>query len=127
VKAKETDMENQEIICVACPLGCHVTLTVDASGKIVKFEGNECKAGEKYVAEEFKAPIRVFTGTVRTKGGARPLLPVRTSQPILKEKILECGRYICALEVAPPFKTGDVVLPNILGIGVDLIATGDLD
>lgn len=120
-------MENQEIICVGCPLGCHVVLTVDELGKIAKFDGNECRAGEKYTAEEFKAPIRVFTGTVRTKGSSRPLLPVRTSAPIVKANILECGTHLYDIEVAPPIKIGDVVIPNILNIGADLISTGDLD
>jgi CxxC motif-containing protein len=127
VKAKEINMENHEIICVGCPSGCHVALTVDASGKIAKFEGNECRAGEKYVAEEFKTPIRVFTGTVRTKGSSRPLLSVRTSKPIVKTNILECGIYLYGIEVESPIKIGDVVIPNILNIGADLIATSDLD
>jgi len=84
--------------------------------------------GEKYTAEEFKAPIRVFTGTVLTKGSTtRPLLPVRTSTPIVKANILECGRYIYKIEVPPPIKIGDVVIPNILNTGADLIATSDLD
>jgi CxxC motif-containing protein len=127
VKAKGIKMENQEIICIGCPLGCHVALTVDESKKIIKFEGNECHAGEKYVAEEFKAPIRVFTGTVRTRGCSRPLLSVKTSKPIVKTNILDCGKYFCDIEVEPPIKIGDVVVSNILNTGADLIATSDLD
>ena len=120
-------MENHEIICVGCPLGCRVTLTVDESGKILHFEGNECHAGEKYVAEEFRTPIRVFTGTLRTKRCSRPLLSVSTSKPIDKTNILDCGKYLYCIEVEPPIKIGDVIVSNILNTGTDLIATSDLD
>lgn len=120
-------MENKEMICVGCPLGCHIVLTIDESETIVKFEGNECRVGEKYVVQEFKAPVRVFTGTVRTKDSSRPLLSVRTKTPIAKENILKCGTYLYGVEVAPPIKNGDVLVQNILNTGADLIATSNLD
>lgn len=120
-------MKNQEIICVGCPCGCHITLTVDESGKIVKFDGNECSAGKKYAAEEFKTPVRIFTGTVKTEGSSRPLLSVRTNKPVVKTSILKCGEYLSNFVVKSPIKIGSVVIPNILDTEADLIATADLD
>lgn len=119
-------MKNQEIICIGCPLGCHVVLTINENGEICKFIGNECKAGEKYVAQEFKDPARVFTGTVRTKECSTRLLPVRTNKPIPKTSVLICGRSLAGIEVKPPVKMGDLIVTNILNTGADLIATCDL-
>lgn len=120
-------MEGREIICVGCPLGCHVVLIITESGEIAGFEGNECKAGKAYVTEEFKSPVRVFTGTIRTRNCSRPLLPVRTNKPIIKTMMLSCGKCLSDMEINPPIRIGDVIISNILNTGTDLIASGDLD
>jgi CxxC motif-containing protein len=126
VKVKERDMKNEEIICVGCPIGCHVVIRVEEDGKIAGLVGNECKVGEKYVAEEFRAPVRVFTGTVRTRNCSRPLLPVRTNKPIPKAMISNVRRCVMAVQVEPPIRIGDVIISNVYGTGVHLIATSDL-
>lgn len=120
-------MENEEIICIGCPIGCHVAIRINEEGNIVGFVGNECKIGEKYVAEEFRAPVRVFTGTVRTRSSSRPLLPVRTNKPIPKNMIAIFSKSVRAVEVAPPIRLGDTIVSSICNSGVDLIATSDLD
>ena len=120
-------MKNEEIICIGCPIGCHVAIRIDAQGDIAGFAGNECKIGEKYVAEEFKSPVRVFTSTVRTRNCSRPLLAVRTSKPISKKMISSFSKSIIAVEVSPPIRLGDIIVSNISNSEVDLIATSDLE
>ena len=119
-------MSEQEIICVGCPLGCHVILSISPSGEITGFSGNECKKGEAYVAQEYKYAVRIFTATVVTKGSVRPLLPVRTNSTIPKDKLRECAYLVSQITVEPPLAIGEVVLPNILGTGTDLVCSDEL-
>lgn len=119
-------MTQKEIICVGCPLGCHVLLSLDPTGNITDCAGNECKQGKKFAKEEYENPVRVFTSTVLTKGSVRPLLPVRTSSAVLKEKLKECAFFISKITVQPPLAMGDVIVPNLLGTGADLICSSDL-
>jgi len=118
-------MAEQEIICIGCPLGCRVTLKVGDKGELKGLVGHQCKEGKEYVIHEFEAPARVFTSTVLTEGGGR-LLPVRTDKPIPKSHVNEVMRAVAKVRVKPPVKTGQVIIPNILGTGADLLATGSL-
>lgn len=118
-------MPEQAFICIGCPLGCHVTLKVSEKGEIENVTGNECKEGKEYVIAEFREPVRIFTATILTERKGC-LLPVRTDKPIHKNQLKELMRALARLRVAPPVKTGDVLIHNILGTGANLIATGSL-
>ncbi len=120
-------MKDEEIICVGCPMGCHVVIRIKTDGNIAGLVGNECKVGEKYAAEEFRAPVRVFTGTVRTRNCSRPLLPVRTNKPIPKGMISNVKRRVMDVQVEPPIRLGEVILANVSETGLHLIATNDLE
>jgi CxxC motif-containing protein len=117
--AKET------IICIGCPLGCRVTVTQDKKGRILGMKGAECKQGEKYVLKELKDPVRTLTATVRTGDDDYPLLPVRTSRPVLKKLMKPIMKETVNAKVKPPVKAGDVILKNVLKTGSDLVATTD--
>ena len=119
-------MLQEEILCVGCPMGCHVLLSIDPSGKITDYSGNECKQGKKYARQEYENPVRVFTATILAKGSARPLLAVRTNRAIPKAKLVECARFIAKTTVEGPMSIGDVVIANILDTGADLICSSDL-
>lgn len=119
-------MSEVNIICVGCPVGCIATLATSDEGKLVTITGCKCKAGQKYVVKEYKNPVRVFTGTIVTKDSARPLLPVRTAAPILKSKLLPGMRVLAKTRIKPPVKIGDVVISNLLGTRVSVVATSDL-
>jgi len=117
--AKET------IICIGCPLGCRVTVTKDKKGRILGMKGAECKQGEKYVLKELKNPVRTLTATVRTGDEGFPLLPVRTSRPVLKTLMKPIMKETVNARVKPPVKAGDVIVKNVLKTGSDLVATTD--
>jgi CxxC motif-containing protein len=114
------------IICIGCPMGCVATLTIGDDGEVVAIVGCECKVGQKYVVEEYKNPVRVLTATVVTRGSLPSLLPVRTAAPIPKMKLLPGMKVLAKARVEPPVKIGDVIIPNLLDTGVDLVATSDL-
>ena len=116
---------NKEIICTVCPRGCHIT--ADVEGKNVQnVLGNFCKRGYTYALNEFVSPVRILTTLVKIEGKDGELLPVRTSAPILKDKIFECMEEIKKVSVKAPVKTYDVIIKNILGTGVDIVATKDI-
>jgi CxxC motif-containing protein len=115
-----------KVICVGCPSGCEVTLTIDDKGEVTKITGNRCKEGKKYATEEYRNPVRVLTATVLTQGSSQPLLPVRTDKPILKARLSEGMRVLVKVRAKPPLKTGDILVPNLLNTGANIIATSDL-
>jgi len=111
-----------EYTCTVCPVGCTLTVTVQ-NGEIVKVTGYECKRGTEYAAKEHTNPERMLTTTVRVEGGELPLVPVRTSQPIPKGAMLYCMDALAKVEMTAPVEEGDTVVSDILGSGVDIIAT----
>lgn len=112
----------KELICINCPMGCH--LTVDTEAKTVK--GNTCKRGETYGINEVTNPVRVVTSTVKVKNGSHPVLPVKTSTAIPKDMNFKCIEEINKVEVNAPIKMGDIIIENILGTGADIVASRDL-
>ncbi len=119
-------MGEEMVICIGCPLGCRTKLRIDRRGEVAKVAGNKCKEGRQYVVEEYRNPVRTFTATILTEKSIRPLLPVRSNRPILKSKLKEAARTLIQKKVKPPIKMGQVILPDILNTGADVIATDDL-
>lgn len=117
----------QELVCIVCPMGCRLTLTEDASEpKGYKVSGNTCKRGIAYGVEELTNPVRVVTSTVRIQGGRLNRLPVRTDGPIPKAKIDACMEMLNEVTLESPVKMGQVVLEDLFGTGVNLIASRSL-
>ena len=118
-------METRNLTCIGCPLGCAITVTMDG-GNVVSITGNTCKRGSDYAAKEVTHPTRIVTSTVCVRDGSIPMVSVKTAQDIPKEKIFEIMKYINALTVTAPVHIGDVLLKDIAGTGVDLIATKEV-
>lgn len=117
-------MEKKEMICIVCPVGCRLEILKDKkseTGYIVK--NATCSKGEAYALKELTSPTRAVTSTVRIKNGLLKRLPVRTDGSISKDKIFECINIINAIEVEAPIKIGDVIIENILGEGVNIVAS----
>lgn len=111
--------------CIVCPLGCAGTVTL-RDGQIAALEGFGCPRGQAYAREELTAPRRMLTTTVRVAGGLLPLVPVISRTSLPKDKILACAACLRSVELEAPVKEGQVVLADILGLGVDIVATRDL-
>lgn len=112
-------------LCIGCPLGCR--LEVEADGPdIVEVRGFSCKIGKKFAEQEHTAPTRMVATSVRVKGGVWARLPVKTEAAVPKDKVLEITDKIHEIEVEAPVKLGDVILENVLGTGVNVIATRDM-
>ena len=60
-------MEERNLTCIGCPLGCALKVTID--GDNVTVTGNTCKRGADYGANEVTHPTRIVTSTVCVKNG----------------------------------------------------------
>ena len=116
-------MAIRELTCISCPLGCALKVEVDKAGNVAAVTGNTCKRGEVYGKKEVTAPTRTVTSTVRLEGGTAPVLSVRTKTDIPKDKIFACMEEIRRAVAHAPVKIGDVVIADVAGTGVPVIAT----
>lgn len=115
-------MNTVNLICIGCPLGC--PLTVEMEGNEVKsVSGNTCPRGAAYAKKELTNPTRIVTSTVRVAGGRLAMVSVKTESDIPKGKIFECVKALKDVEVVAPVKIGDVIVKNVAGTGVNVIAT----
>ncbi|HJC58511.1 MAG TPA: DUF1667 domain-containing protein [Candidatus Eisenbergiella intestinipullorum] len=119
-------MEERKLICINCPLGCALTVTLDGTD-VVSVTGNTCPRGEAYGRKECTHPTRIVTSTVRLTGGILPVVSVKTASDIPKEKMKECVRQLKQLTLTAPVHIGDIVLENAAGTGVPVIATKNVE
>lgn len=118
-------MEKRELICIGCPLGCPLTVTME--GEQITVTGNTCKRGEIYAKKEVTNPTRVVTSSVHVKNGEIAMVSVKTKNDIPKDKIFACMKEISAVAVPAPVHIGDVVIENCAGTGVPVIATKNVE
>jgi len=115
----------ETVICIGCPLGCRVSVSLDRGKRVTGMRGARCRQGERYILKELKEPVRTLTTTLRTTDEDFPLLPVRTSRPVLKTLLEDIVRGTADVVVSPPVRCGQVVVPDVCGSGADLVATTD--
>lgn len=113
-------------ICVVCPNGCEIEVEHEGT-KIINVQGNRCEKGRAYVSRELITPMRTITTTVPVLHGDRPLVSVRLTAPIPRDRIFDAMREINRLRLTAPVFMGDVILSNLLGLGTDVITTGNVE
>ena len=92
------------LICIICPKGCH--LQVDENNKVT---GNSCKRGETYAINELTLPTRMVTSTIKVNNG--------------ESKRFEVMKESNKANVKAPIKVDDILIKNVLNLGVDIKAT----
>ena len=110
----------RELTCICCPLGCRLFVDDRHPEQV---SGNSCPKGAQYAKNEVTDPRRTVTASVRVEGGELPVVSVKTSREIPKDRIFACMEKIRALRVCAPVKLGDVLLSDCAGTGVDIVAT----
>ncbi len=111
----------KKMICINCPKGCELEADILPSGE-VRVTGHTCPRGEEYGRAEAVNPTRMVTGLVRVAGMRKPL-PVKTRAPVPKAKIPDVLFALSQTTVQLPVAIGDVVIPDVAGTGVDIVAT----
>ena len=114
-------MTERQLVRISCPVGCRLTVSIDG-GKVVNVTGNTCPRGVAYAEDECIDPKRTVTTLVRVEGRREPL-PVKTSSPIPKARIMDCVAEAKKVIAKAPVAIGDVLVKNVAGTDADLIAT----
>ena len=114
----------KEMLFIVCPRSCRMTITSDGDELVVT--GNTCKRGKEFAVSEMTDPRRPVCTTVRTAVPSVPVLPVRVSGPIPKNRIFDLMHEVNRITVSKRLGREEVVVPNILNLGVDLIATSNI-
>ena len=91
----------KEVICICCPCGCHLQVDPENDYNVT---GNACPNGAAYGREELTHPTRILT----------------------KEKMTEVMAALDRVTLHAPVRTGQVVLADVCGTGVDVVATRNL-
>ncbi|WP_119299068.1 DUF1667 domain-containing protein [Mediterraneibacter butyricigenes] len=115
-------MEKRELICIGCPMGCPLTVEMNGT-EVVSVTGNTCPRGDAYARKEVTNPTRIVTSTVKVEGGKVDMVSVKTKEDIPKGKIFECVKALKGITVKAPVHIGDVILKDVAGTGIDIIAT----
>ena len=113
-------MRDQNLTCIGCPLGCSISVSLSDNGEIT---GNTCKKGEEYARKEVTNPSRVVTSIVKINNGDVNMVSVKTAEDIPKGKIFDCMEALKKVTVTAPVQIGEVIIKNVCGTGVDVIAT----
>lgn len=114
----------KKLVCIVCPNSCELEINETEGGLSVS--GNKCKRGVTFATDEMTAPKRTISSVVKTAFTAVPVLPVRVSAEIPKERIFDVMREINHVTVEKRLKRGDVVIQNVLSLGVDVIAASGI-
>lgn len=111
----------RELTCIVCPIGCSLEVELD-NGKVVSVTGNTCPRGKVYAENECTNPKRTITTTVKCANGE--VVPVKTKEPIAKDKVFEAMKLINKTVAKLPVSVGDVIIEDVFGS--ELVATKNL-
>lgn len=111
---KKAESGAKTITCIMCPNGCEITYDLN---------GGMCAKGPEYVKNEILNPRRTLTTSVRVRGGMLPLVSVKTTGSIPKERLQEAMRLISELAVEAPVESGQIIREGFLEEGIHLVAT----
>ncbi|MBP3241546.1 MAG: DUF1667 domain-containing protein [Oribacterium sp.] len=116
--------------CIVCPNGCEITADYEENEgavNVTAVNGNLCPRGKEYVAQELTDPRRTIASSVRVESGEFPLVSVRLTEPIPKNRIFDAMEEIRKCSVKAPVKSGTVLIHDLLGLGSDVIITKDVE
>lgn len=114
----------KNLTCIVCPKGCNIS--VEALPKGYEISGNQCSRGKEYALNEMTNPRRSITSTVKTVFKEIPRLPVRTDEETELKNIFPIMEALNSVKIDHAIHTGEIVVLNILGTGVNIIATSDM-
>ena len=112
----------KDITCIVCPVGCPIKVTGNKK-QIISIIGYTCDRGKSYANSEFLDPRRILTTVAKVSGADEPLISVRSDRALPYEMIIPCVREISKLTVSKPIVVGQVLIQNIMGTDVNIIAS----
>ena len=115
---------DRKLVCIVCPMGCR--LEVSGAVDNLKVTGGRCKKGIAYAHDEITNPVRMVCTTVKIEGGIHNVIPVKTDKPIPDKYKMDVVRAVNNIVLKSPVKIGDVVISDLFGTGVNVIAERDM-
>jgi len=112
--------------CIVCPNGCEIEAEYEGT-QVLAVSGHLCPKGKAYVTQELSDPRRTIATSVRITGGTLPLVSVRLTNAIPKDRIFDVMSEINRRTLSAPVKIGDVVIQNILGLDSNVIVTKNIE
>ncbi|MDO5715680.1 MAG: DUF1667 domain-containing protein [Tissierellia bacterium] len=113
----------KNMICISCPMGCHLQVHIGKDREILSVQGNSCPRGVVYAKSEIKNPRRILCSTMKVEQGEFPLVSVKTKDPIPKDKIFDVMKVINTTRIKAPVTLGDVLIQDVCHTGIDIVAT----
>ena len=110
----------KELVCIVCPKGCRLSVDEENGFAVT---GNSCPRGAEYGKRELCDPHRTVTSTVHISGAIHPRLPVKTDGEIKKTDIFKVMQVIKTVRTEAPVETGEILVRDIAGTGVNLVST----
>ena len=114
----------KNLVCIVCPIGCRLKITGTMDNPAIG--GNKCEKGITYAHDEMTNPLRMVCTTIRIKGGLHNVIPVKTDRPIPDKYKLEVTKAINKIELNSPVKMGDIIIKDLFGTGVNIVAERDM-
>ena len=115
----------QIIICINCPLGCRMKVTMTEEGDVQRVDGNTCPRGARYAFQECTLPLRMITAVIPVENSQTPL-SVKTAEPVPKQLIPTVMNQLNQVHLLAPIAQGQVILQDVCGTGVSIVATRSL-
>lgn len=111
-----------EITCIVCPIGCKIFLENEGIRRDF-LKGYKCKKGIEYARNEVFDPRRMLTSSICVEGGEWPLVSVKTTKPVPKDKIFAVLLELHKISIRAPVKSQQLVVKNVADTGIDIITT----
>ena len=96
-------------------------------GDEIQVNGNACPRGHTYAVNELTNPLRTLTTTIEIESETQKRLPVISSVPLPKGKIMDAMKQLKEIKVKAPVQMGDPVYKNILNLGIDILASRSVE
>lgn len=116
-----------ETVCIICPKGCVLSVQMDSDTQALVVKGHACPKGISYGVGEYHQPLRMLTTTLKTNSKDHPRVPVKTSETIPKTLLFEAMEVLNHITVALPVRMGDIIMKDLWGLKIDVVATMDFD
>jgi CxxC motif-containing protein len=113
------------LTCLLCPIGCELEVEID--GGDLRVRGHQCDKGIDFASEEVLRPKRNLATSVPLKGTVDRMVSIRLSDRVSREMIFPILAEIAMLRPSAPVRRGDVLIADVCGTGVDVIATRTMD
>ena len=118
--------QTRELTCIRCPMGCALTVELDDSGAVTSVSGNSCPRGAQYGRDEVTNPVRTVTTSMPVTGAERArMVSVKTQTDVPKGKVFDVIAALADLTAQAPVVIGDVLVHDVAGTGVDVVATSN--